>query len=165
MSRKWMYIIGGVIFIGGAIGVAVVAKSRLPKTSKAHVSVQECRFNATPELTYDLNETIRLTVTSDKDTRLTIENYNVELALQANQAASTTFKTTRSGVFDVKVSGCDDHIMLNVRDANGKLPEASDHTTTDSDHAEPKGQTPPNDTTAPAPAPAEGGHDNATPHH
>ncbi len=105
MKRKWFYVIGAAVFIVAAVGVAVVAGSRLPQASKAHLAVQECRFTATPELTYDLNETIRLTVNSDKDAQLTIENYNVELALQANKTASTTFKTTRSGVFEMSDTG------------------------------------------------------------
>lgn len=160
MKRKWFYIGASAVFIVLAAGVALVAQSRLPKTSKASISVQNCQFTTEPELTFDLNQTVQLEVTSDTAGQFSIENYNVSQALEADKPVRTTFTAARSGVFDTKISGCDDHVMMSVRDANGQLPETSDHTNTDADHATPET---PEATEAPAQNPS-GGHDDAVPH-
>ena len=160
MKRKWFYIGASVVFIMLAVGVALVAQSRLPKTSKASITIRDCTFKTEPELTFDLNQTVQLEVTSNQAGQFSIENYNVSQALEADKPARTTFKTTRSGVFDAKISGCDDHVMMSVRDGNGQLPETSDHTNTDADHAQPET---PEATEAPAQNPS-GGHDDAVPH-
>lgn len=139
MTSTKTWVIGSIAFLVLAGGTAVVAKSQLPKTSVANISFTDCvAINDVP-LEFDLNQTVKLTVTSDKDGEFKIENYNIDEQLKAGEDKSVTFKTVRSGIFDAKVSGCEKHSSIKVRDESGTLPETADHTSTDEDHKESEG--------------------------
>lgn len=136
MTNTKTWVIGGIAFLALAGGTAVVAKSQLPKTSVANISFTDCVATNDVPLEFDLNQTVKLTVTSDKDGELKIENYNIDEQLKAGEDKSVTFKTVRSGIFDAKVSGCEKHSSIKVRDESGTLPESAEHTSTDEDHEE-----------------------------
>lgn len=139
MTSKKIWIIGGIAFLILAVGTAVVAKSQLPKTSVANISFTDCVVTNDIPLEFDLNQTVKLNITSDKNGDFKIENYNIAEPLKAGEDKSLTFKTVRSGIFDAKISGCEKHSSIKVRDESGKLPETADHTSTDEDHKETEG--------------------------
>lgn len=135
MSKKTHIMLGAAVFIVLAGITATVAKSLLPKTSVAALTFAECESSTDIPLEFDLNQTVKLNVQSDKDAEFTVENYAINnKPIKAGEVASFTFKTVRSGIFDAKVTGCEEHASIKIRDVNGLLPTTEDHAKTDDDH-------------------------------
>lgn len=134
MKKNQKLLVGILVFIALVATVAVVAKDKLPKTTKASLTIASCKFTSESPLEFDKDQTVSLKVLSDSSGSFTVEELGVAESLEANTAKSVSFKTSRSGVFDAKLSVCTDHTMITVRNTDGTTPATEDHTSTDADH-------------------------------
>lgn len=126
MSKKTIWIGGFIVFLVLAGVVAAAARDLLPKVTTETITVKSCSFS-TDRLEMDKGQTLKLTLEADRDGTFTIDSYNISEAITANQPKDISFKTVRSGAYDAKLSGCEEHVTLLVKDDDGNLPSVEEH--------------------------------------
>lgn len=155
MSKKLLWAGSFLAFLLLAGMVALGAKQFLPKVSAQTLSVQDCNFSS-GRLELDKNQTVKLTVSSDRDGIFTIDNYNISEKIQADQPEDIIFKAVRSGAYEAMLSGCEGHTAVLVRNDDGNLPSVeSQYETSDTEQDQ-------SGTDAPSQPPGQDQTDNLT---
>ncbi len=115
------------IFVVGAVGAAYAVPTLFPKTNATALHITDCVFTSDEPLVFDKNQTVKLAVSGNSTGTFTIDGYEVSEPLEQNETKSITFKSNQSGVFDAKLSGCDEHAMIQVKNVDGVVPALEEH--------------------------------------
>lgn len=122
-------------FIAAAGLAAVLGADKLPKTQRISITVRNCEYEVDGAMTVKKGQNVSLTATSEEGGEFHIHGYELKKSLADGQKATFNFRAVQSGIFDVEMHDCEEHVMLTVLNEDGTEPSIPAHEDS-TDHSE-----------------------------